>query len=86
MALLSSRIILGGAVVAYTAHAWWTQPCKEEQKSVGCQAVLQWDRCKSCEERLYDIYRFEDMSYCRQCHEEIELEQETSDEEEGAFN
>ena len=82
MALVSRRI-LGGAVAACTA--WWTQPCKNAQKSVECQAEYQ-NRCKSCEERLYDIYRFEDMSYCRQCHEEVELEQDTSDEEGGAFN
>ena len=78
------------------AHAWWA-PCENAaaecqavlhrcsaQKPAECRAVLQWDRCKSCEERLYDIYRFQDMSYCRQCREEVELDQETSDEEEGA--
>ena len=80
---LNSRFILGGALVAAAAHAWWTQPCEEPRKPArkpAQEASLLWDRCSSCQERLYNIYRFKDASYCRQCHEE--LEQETSDEEE----
>ena len=79
---LNSRFILGGALVAAAAHAWWTQPCEPRKpaRKPAQEESLLWDRCSSCQERLYNIYRFEDASYCRQCHEE--LEQETSDSEE----
>ena len=78
---LNSRFILGGALVAAAAHSWWTQPvaCEKARKPAR-EMGSQWDRCSSCQGALYNIYRFGDASYCRQCHEE--LEQETSDEEE----
>ena len=78
---LNSRFILGGALVAAAAHAWWTQPCEKPRKPARKPAQeATWDRCSSCHDRLYDIYRYNDSSFCRQCHEE--LEQETSDSEE----
>ena len=81
---LNSRFILGGALAAAAVHAWWTQPCEPQKPTPkpAQKAHSTWDCCSSCEERLYNIYRFEDASYCRQCHEELEQETETSDEEE----
>jgi len=72
---LNSRFILGGALAAAAAHAWWTQPC-EPQKPARKPArkpahEATWDCCSSCHDRLYDIYRFDDSSFCRQCHEEL---------------
>ena len=78
---LNSRFILGGALVAAAAHSWWTQPVACEMRKPAREASS-WDRCSSCEDRLYNIYRFQDASYCRQCLEELEQETETSDEEE----
>ena len=70
---LNSRFILGGALFA--AAMWWTREKPPVQEA--CETAV---TCSSCEERLYDIYRYNDSSFCRQCHEE--LEQQTSDEEE----
>ena len=77
---LTGRFILGGALAAAAVHAWWTQPCEKMRKPAR-EMDSPWDCCSSCSDRLYDIYRFQDASYCRQCHEELEQETETSDEE-----
>ena len=59
---LSGRVILGGALALVAA--WWTQP-RETREGEGA-------RCSSCEERLYDIHRFKDSSFCRQCRDELD--------------
>ena len=87
---LNSRFIIGGALFAAAAHAWWTQPCEKPRKPArkpAQETSSLWEtdvtiRCSSCQDRLYDIYRYDDASHCRQCHEKLEQEQETSDEEE----
>ena len=70
---LNSRFIIGGALFAAAAHAWWTQPCEPQEparkpaRKPAQEASSPWDRCSSCQDTLDDIYRYNDSSYCRQC-------------------
>ena len=67
----TSRFILGGVLVPTAAHAWWTQPCEPREPARKHAQEATWDRCSSCHDKLYDVYRFDDSSFCRQCHEEL---------------
>ena len=75
---LNSRFILGGALAAAAAHAWWTQPCEPQKPARKHAQEATWDRCSSCHDRLYDIYRYNDSSFCRQCHELVSSSSEDS--------